>query len=147
MTNQTNHAKILNQARANLGDRPYYNSVEFFEEVARLQAVETSTFPIPPTRRLFVPVLGLGRNVEVEVLRWEYCDGVSYTVVRSIDAVQPEPFYRPGTLYQTAYATVPTSSIIVTMEQGTGPVIDMAEETDAERRDDADCIRYAGAPN
>jgi hypothetical protein len=107
----------------------------------------TQTIDIPASRRTFVPVRSLGRNVEVETMGWEYRDGESMTVVRSIDPIQPMPFLRPGKLFPTNCAVVPTSSIIVTLEEGTGPMIPLAEETEAEHRDDVDCIRYAGAPH
>jgi len=109
----------------------------------------TTTFPVPPTAHTFVPVLSLGRNVEVEAIGFEYRDGLALAIVRSVDEIQPMPFFRPGTLYPTDIAFVPTSDVIITMEPGTGPVIPLplAEETDAEHQLDVDCIRYAGAPH
>jgi hypothetical protein len=69
-------------------------------------------------------------------------DGGGMVRVRSIDPIQPRPFFRPGTLYPTDYAIVPTSDVIIVLKEGTGP---LAEETEAEHRDTIDCIRYAGA--
>ena len=109
----------------------------------------TTAFPIPATRKTFVRVRSLGRRVEVEVMEYAYLDDQAVAVVRSIDEIQPMPFFRPGTIYPTDIAAVPTASVIVTLEEGTGPVIPLplAEETDAEHQLDVDCIRYAGAPH
>lgn len=74
-----------------------------------------TTFPIPPTARAFVHAPPLERVIEVETIGWEYRDGESFTIVRSIDPIQPRPFYRPGTLYPTDYAIVPTDRVIVTL--------------------------------
>jgi hypothetical protein len=54
------------------------------------------------------------------------------------------PFFRPGTLFPTNYAVVPTSSVIIVLEEGTGPTIDLDEETDAEYRANTEDLHYPG---
>ncbi len=64
--------------------------------------------------------------------------------VRSIDRIQPKPFYIPATIWPTDCAIVPLSDVIIVPEQGTGPTIDMAEETDAEHRANTEDLHYPG---
>jgi hypothetical protein len=104
----------------------------------------TTTFPIPASRRTFVRVLSLGRNVEVEVLKCYWRGDEHVAKVCSIDPIQPKPFYIPATIFPTEFAIVPTSSVIIVLEEGTGPTIDMAEETDAEHRTNTEDLHYPG---